>query len=179
MRVYVFGGDKERCIGVANLLNEKGGTAIIGSNLEFGELAGKIGKEFDYAVTLSNKPIAAAIEANREGKLRAAVCYSQRNIDAAIEAGTNVFVLDQNNREFPNLAVLLSSGRSRGASFENAEERKERPAFKLNIKRPERKQAKPQDDPKEDEEDEEDDEREDRPAASGITGKIKDVFGIE
>jgi hypothetical protein len=180
MRVYVFGGDKERCIHVANKLNEGGGTAIIGEQIEFRELASKIGREFDCAVFVSENPVEATIDANREGKIRAAACYNQRSIDAAVGARTNLFIVDRNSKDLPNLSPLLSSSKLRERAGSRTE--KQEPPIRQKEEKPKvrgEKEDEPEEMEGEEEEDEGDEERRPRRKGEGIGGRIKDIFGIE
>jgi hypothetical protein len=117
MRIYVYGGDRERCIGVANVLNEKGGRAIIGGPVGFEELAHKLGKEIDCAIFVSNDPDVDAIEANRERKIRAVACYNQKGVGEAMKAKANLFVLDGRSGDLPNIAALLAGAIEVGDAY--------------------------------------------------------------
>ena len=118
MRVYIFGEDKESCIDLANMLNERGGKAIIGNTIEFEELARRIGKEFDCAIFVSNNPDEDVIEANRERKIRAVVCYNQRGMRDGMKAKANLFILDGREDTLPNPAALLIKAAGAAESVE-------------------------------------------------------------
>jgi hypothetical protein len=193
MRIYVFGDDKELCISMANELNEHRGRAIIGSSMDFAELAPRMGKDIDCAIYITDNPPKAVIEANRDRRIRAVVCYNQRNISDGMRAKANLFVFDKNSRELPNPSALLS-----GAKLDDAVERRAAPQMakekrivvekssiaskgagmfdKVRQRFLDDRKAKEEDGVEESSEYEEE---EDVKPGEGIQGRIKYIFGID
>src|SRR5271157_5696746 len=102
MRVYVLGDNREHVVKLSNYINANFGTAIISERIasSYGELVDDILEyreaDFDLIVIVSKQPIETSIEANRSGKLMAAVCRNPKEATMAKKASANVVVLDCN-----------------------------------------------------------------------------------
>ncbi len=209
MKVYVFGGSKDDCIELANQINGSGATALIGKDGEdLRDISGKLGRGIDCAIMISDDPIKTSVEANRDSKVRAAVCYNQKSLKSASSEDVNLFILESeaiDRLDFSVLAGGSSATQSERTERPERAERAERPAavresgpgisagglFKSmgfgsgnqtprqkplakDIEKPAPKRAKPAPVA-----DDEDDDRSPRAKKDGVSGTIKDLFGIE
>jgi hypothetical protein len=189
MKVYVFGGDRDTCIELANQLNDSGVTALIGKiDDDPREVSGKIGRGVDAAIMLSNDPIKASVQANRDPKIRAAVCYNQKSLKAAAGEDVNMFILEPDSLERLDFSAISSAPSPQAERTPPPQRFQERPA-KEPIRPPaavaQAPRFKPQPPPKPEQKkmvkdisDEEDDDAP-RSPKSGIKGKLRDIFGIE
>src|SRR5579864_597625 len=141
MRIYVFGDDRDVSIELANRLNESGVSAIIGNNSDIAHIASKVGRDFDYAIMISDNPIEASIAANKEPKIKAAVCYSQKIIKNALNSRVNMLILDQNTVDAIDIEDIFTNGAKLDAPQKTRifEERKEQ----LRQTQPEKIQPQP------------------------------------
>jgi hypothetical protein len=167
MHVYVFGDDKDNCIELANRLNGNGISTIIGKVQDIQTVSAKIGKEFDYAIMVSDNPIDAAANANKVPRIKAAACYNQKILRNAINTKVNLFVVDQESLDSINLEGVLAEGKT--AIQQPEQQKRDLVAQPKIIKKPQKRQ----------EEDEDVDEEDSQEPRSGIRGKLKDIFGIE
>ncbi|MDE1865454.1 MAG: hypothetical protein KGH94_02335 [Candidatus Micrarchaeota archaeon] len=192
MRIYVFGGSRDDCIELANRLNGSGVTALIGKGEEEPrDIAGMIGKSVDCAMMISEDPIRSSVQANRDPKIRAAVCYNQKSLKSAAAEAVNMFIMEPDSLErldfsvlgggkpaspLPDNAIATPAGPGLFKSVTNAILPREKPAKAEREPEPREKpekrvQRKQQEDDQEDEPH--------RSAGSGLGGRIKDIFGIE
>jgi hypothetical protein len=187
MKVYVFGGDRDACIELANQLNESGASAIIAApGEELKNVAGRIGKAFDRAVMVSDDPIRDSISANRDARVKAAPCYSQKVLKSAASSDVNLFILEKDACDRLDVSDILgspASARQPPAQKERKEERREDRERKEEKERAEkerreepqrREQKRQQPDPEPIPEDE----GRERGKGGGVGGKLKDIFGI-
>lgn len=181
MKVYVFGGEKDMCIDLANQLNGSGVSALIGkSEDDLKDIAGKLGKNFDCAIMISDDPIKTVVQANRDSRIRAAACYSQKSLKSAASESINLFILDSDSADKLDFSVLsggMAAPTQQPLQREPARELfrapapapKPKPIFKEQPVKKEQKKPQP-------EREEEDDSP--RPQRDGISGKLKEIFGI-
>ena len=129
---------------------------------------------------LSDDPIKAAVQANRDPRIRAAACYNQKALGSAATESINLFILDSEASERLDLSVITGAAsytavaavapRQKPLQKEVERERekeRERPQKKEQRRRP-------APEPDEGEADVEPGARE-----SGLKGRIWDLFGIE
>ncbi len=178
MKVYVFGNDKDACIELANQLNDNGASAHIAKEGEgLREVASRIGKLFDVAVMVSADPIKDSITANRDSKVRAAVCYNQKALKAAANAEVNLFILEPDAQDKLDISDILANASQGKQPAVQKEKEREREREEQPTKK-EQKRQQPPPEPKTRPKDDDDD----SPAhnsSGGVGGKIKDLFGIE
>lgn len=184
MKIYVFGGEKDACIELANQLNASGSTALIGSNEDPRDVSSKIGKSIDCAVMISEDPIKTVVEANRDPRIRAAVCYNQKTLKAAASEDVNMFILEPEMIEKLDFTVLSGGGSKEafvppkpsapksgglfgGASKPTVSSPKQKPL--QEERQPAKKKAVPP----------EEDAAPRRKGGGDIKDRIKDIFGIE
>lgn len=186
MKVLVVGSDRDACIEFANALNasESGTTAIIGG-LNYSEAVGRLGREIDAIAMLSERPIADAIEANRNQKVRAAVCRNAGDVRDATSCGANLFVVSAfDAQRHQTAAVAAMIGKSNG--MQDAAVQDKRRSQQVAAKQPKKQDdyAGPADDrsgtvsrqrdrKQDDYAGSEDD------AEPGIKSRLRDIFGIE
>ena len=160
MKVYVFGGDKDACIELANQLNSSGASAIIAKEGDaLKDVAGRIGKAFDRAVMVSEDPIRDSITANRDVRVKAAVCSNQKSLKAAASADVNLFILEKDAYDRLDLTDILGAA-SRQQPIREREEPPKR----------EQKRQPPPPEPRQQEQ------RESR--GGGVGSRLKNIFGI-
>lgn len=100
MKVYVTGDSDKYTIALSNVLNSTNNSAIMSEvkSNDYEDLvmdvAQNINNDFDVATMVSSNPIEANIEANKTGKLRAAVVRSVAEAKYARKAGVNLIILD-------------------------------------------------------------------------------------
>lgn len=187
MKAYVFGGEKDELIGLANRLNESGATALIGMPEEGLEgVASRIGKSFDCAVMISDAPIKASVQANRDSKFRAAPCYDQKALQASANEGINLFILEASVARRLDISIIAGSSRNLGArepeperhgaghSILKAVGRAQSGHHKVDERPPKRVQK-----PGPERQDRSEDDEEAPRQRSGIKGRLRDIFGIE
>jgi hypothetical protein len=172
MKVYVFGHDKGACIDLANQLNEKGASAIIAKDEEgLREVAGRIGKAFERAVMVSTDPIRDSVSANRDTRVRAAVCYNQKTLKAAASVDINLFILESDANERLDLSDIL------GTSVQKQQQplqKNREPAPQPKKEKEQRKQqATVQTEPRDRSGDNS------KGGGGGVGSRLKDIFGIE
>jgi hypothetical protein len=131
LKVYVFGGSKDDCIELANQLNGSGATALIGKDGEdIKDISGRLGRGIDCAVMISDDPIKTSVQANRDSKIRAAVCYNQKSLKSASSEDVNLFILEADAIDRLDFSVLA------GGSSSSQSERAERPERSERVQRP-------------------------------------------
>ncbi len=188
MRVYVFGGEKDELIELANSLNESGATALIGKDGDtLSDVASKIGRSFDCAIMVTEDPIKASVQANRDSKLRAAPCYDQKALKASVAEDINLFILEPSASKRLDVSVI-SGGASRAP--ERAPMREDEGIGHGILKavssampqpKPQKEAERPR--PSKKEQKRAPPEEEEPPRKSrhdeGMKGRLKDIFGIE
>lgn len=99
MKVYLVSDQKELYIRVANIISRSGSTCIMSDEDSDDYLA--LLKDvrssmsgYDISILISREPMKASIEANRMGGVRAAVCKDTEDAQAAMEASSNLIILD-------------------------------------------------------------------------------------
>jgi len=175
MKVYVFGQDKDACIELANQLNEKGAAALIAKETEgLKDVAARIGKAFDRAVMVSADPIRDSVIANRDTRVRAAICYNQKTLKAAANAEINLFILESDAHERLDISDILGNPSPKQA--QPVQKTKEVPT-PLSKKVDQKKQSQPAPAAPSAPKPRPDD---DSPRSGGGVGsRLKDIFGIE
>jgi hypothetical protein len=182
LKVYVFGGQKDACIDLANQLNGSGASALIGKEEEdLKEIAGKMGKNFDCAIMVSDDPIKTVVQANRDSRIRAAACYTQKSLKSAASESINLFILDSDSVDKLDFSAL-AGGASQAPTQQPLQREQAREPFRITLPAPKpkpvQKEQQVKKEPKRVQPARE--EEEDSPTAprSGISGRIKDIFGI-
>ena len=125
---------------------------------------------------VSDDPIKAAIQANRDNRLRAAACYNQKSLKSAATESINLFILDQESVDKLDFSTIVGGDAAEPASQKEAA----RPAFKMpSFSRRQQKSAQKEQPAKKSQKRSapEPDEDESAPR-DGISGRIKDIFGI-
>ena len=163
--MLVVGSDRDACIEFANALNasESGAAAIIGGS-EYTDAVGRLGREVDAIAMLSEKPIADAIAANRNQKVRAAVCRNAGDVRDAASCGANLFVVSAfDAQKHQTAAVAAMIGKYNGAHDAAAQDKKK--PMPVAVKQPMRQ----------------DDENSaaDKDDDPGIRSRLRNIFGIE
>ncbi len=173
MKVLIVGADKDACIEFANALNssESGATAIIGGS-DYSDATGKLGRDVDAIALISQKPIADAIEANRNQKVRAAVCRNAGDVRDAISCGTNIFVVSAfDAQRHQTAAVAAMIGKQNGGFTHAAAPERKKTSPVAPVKQQKKQEQQPQY-----EENNNDGGSDDDP---GIKSKLRNIFGIE
>ncbi len=99
MRVYLASDDKGLSIRLANIINRSGNTCIM-SDEDTGDYRVLIKdirdsiSGYDVSILVSKTPMEAVIEANKVGGVRAAVCKDVDDAVSAMQAKSNVIILD-------------------------------------------------------------------------------------
>jgi hypothetical protein len=195
MKVYVFGDQKDACIELANQLNGSGASALIGREEEdLKDIAGRIGRNFDFAIMVSDDPIKAAVQANRDSRLRAAACYNQKSLRSAAGERINLFILDPESVEKLDFSALVGRSQSAAEEEDPDEEDPQGPGLFRSVakaisptQKPAEKEAPAEKQPKEkparkaQKKALREDDADDEPSSprDGISGRLKDIFGIE
>ena len=99
MKVYLASDQKELCIRLANVINRSGNTCIMSDqdSEDYMDLLKDVRGSmsgYDISILISKEPMRASIEANRMGGVRAAVCKDTEDAAAAIDAKSNLIILD-------------------------------------------------------------------------------------
>lgn len=99
MKVYLASDQKELCIRLANIINRSGNTCIMSDedSEDYMTLLKDVRSSmsgYDISILISKEPMKASIEANRMGGIRATVCKDTEDAEAAIEAKSNLIILD-------------------------------------------------------------------------------------
>lgn len=99
MKVYLASDQKELYIRIANIISRSGSTCIMSDedSDDYMALLKDVRSSmsgYDISILISKEPMKASIEANRMGGVRAAVCKDTEDAQAAIEAKSNLIILD-------------------------------------------------------------------------------------
>ena len=193
MKVCVFGDDRNDCIEIANRLNDRGVTALIGGEVELKEIVGKVGRGFDCAILLSDDPIKAAVQANRDPRIRAAACYDQKSLRTAASDNVNMLIMEPESMNRLDFSIIAgrstrqaeepeepdapAPGPGRGIlkAFASMAPKPRQPVAEEPERRPPKEVEKPQKKREQKRPAAEDDQDE----GEGFAGRIKDIFGIE
>ncbi len=99
MRVYLASDDKGLSIRLANIINRSGNTCIMSDEdtddyrILIKDIRDSI-SGYDVSILVSKKPMDAVIEANKVSGVRAAVCKDVDDAVSAMQAKSNVIILD-------------------------------------------------------------------------------------
>lgn len=200
MKVYVLGDEHSHALRLTNFINSVGNTAIMSERVssDYNELVEDAlrSKDFDLMVAISKRPVETCIEANRDDRLRAAVCKDRKEASMARKAHANMAILDGNNlddQDAENIveALLKSPGQS-GLSAEEEEHSKSQRrigGIGSSLFSPSeqhaahnKKKEEPAKESREEKKEEREEEHEDeipKPRGKGLINSIKDMFGIE
>ena len=135
-------------------------------------MAGRIGKAFERAVMVSADPIRDSVSANRDTRVRAAVCYNQKTLKAAASADINLFILEPDANDRLDLSDILST----------SVQKQQQPLQKTREPTPQPKKEKeqrkqqapaPQPEPRDRSSDNS------KGGGGGVGSRLKDIFGIE
>lgn len=99
MKVYLASEQKELSIRLANIINRSGNTCIMSDedSDDYRSLLKDIRSSlagYDLSILISKTPMEAAIEANKMGGVRATVCKDIEDAAAALQAKSNMIILD-------------------------------------------------------------------------------------